>query len=259
MTDTTQEFHEAVYAAVKNTIEEVGLDTVKKMSCFKEGRDLMTDTKDDDLVKRARWFLEGVTNGPWKSSLLDTDGSGLKIPQMPKRKAYFGESILAESEGNKAIFLSPFCHADNMFDVNFVVASRDLVPAMADRIEELEAKLAQQDDLMQAAVAAALREAAALFEQDALDMRAEENPLYWTAENDAKRILAIITSDAQAALDRVVAAERERCAKVADGEAAGPYFRLPAFHGPDACASIDGEVAQVARSIAAAIRKGDPP
>ena len=144
MTDTTQEFHEAVYAAVKNTIEEVGLDTVKKMSCFKEGRDLMTDTKDDDLVKRARWFLEGVTNGPWKSSLLDTDGSGLKIPQMLKRKAYFGESILAESEGNKAIFLSPFCHADNMFDVNFVVASSDLVPAMADRIEELEAKLAAE-------------------------------------------------------------------------------------------------------------------
>ena len=73
----------------------------------------------------------------------------------------------------------------------------------------------ERSDEVQAAVAAALREAAALFEQDALDMRAEENTLYWTAENDAKRILALITPDAQAALDRVVAAERERCAKVA--------------------------------------------
>jgi hypothetical protein len=67
----------------------------------------------------------------------------------------------------------------------------------------------EMSDLVQAAVAAALREAAALFEQDALDMRAEEKTLYWTS------ILALITPDAQAALDRVVAAERERCAKVA--------------------------------------------
>ena len=36
----------------------------------------------------------------------------------------------------------------------------DCCEQAADRIEELEAKLAQQDDLVQAAVAAALREAA---------------------------------------------------------------------------------------------------
>ena len=76
------------------------------------------------------------------------------------------------------------------------------------------------DDLVQAAVAAALREAAALFKQDALDMRAEGNTLYWTAEDDAKRILAIITPDAQAALDRVVAAERERIATWLENTAA---------------------------------------
>ena len=93
-----------------------------------------------------------------------------------------------------------------------------------DRIEELEAQItamkegltavhmagymdgkkAAEDDLVQAAVAAALREVAALFKQDALDMRAEGDTLYWTAENDAKRILALITEDAQAALDRYV-------------------------------------------------------
>lgn len=40
----------------------------------------------------------------------------------------------------------------------------ELLKVAADRIEELEAKLAQQDDLVQAAVAAKLREAAgALF------------------------------------------------------------------------------------------------
>ena len=68
------------------------------------------------------------------------------------------------------------------------------------RCEELEAKLAQQDDLVQAAVAAALREAAGIasYHQDWGDVQSA--------------ILALITPDAQAALDRVVAAERERIA-----------------------------------------------
>jgi hypothetical protein len=100
-------------------------------------------------------------------------------------------------------------------------AYRDGRLVEADRIEELEAKLAQQDDLVQAAVAAALREAAALMFDD----------LWITADNDreegydeglsaaANAILALITPDAQAALDRVVAAERERCAKVAESVA----------------------------------------
>jgi hypothetical protein len=76
---------------------------------------------------------------------------------------------------------------------------------------DAEAKLAQQDDLMQAAVAAALRDAAgeAAGEIAALGER-ELSPFI------RRRILALITPDAQAALDRVVAAERERCAKVAE-------------------------------------------
>ena len=71
-----------------------------------------------------------------------------------------------------------------------------------DRIAALEAKLAQQDDLVQAAVAAALREAA-----DAVTEWLEEYPWHASLAQD---ILALITPDAQAALDRVVAAERER-------------------------------------------------
>ena len=65
---------------------------------------------------------------------------------------------------------------------------------LADRIEELEAKLAQQDDLVQAAVAAALREAANIA-RASLD-----------GEIAYDDILDLITTDAQAALDRVVSA-----------------------------------------------------
>ena len=75
----------------------------------------------------------------------------------------------------------------------------------ADRIEELEAKLAQQDDLVQAAVAAALREAAAAIQSDEM-----LSPV--GAHRVSARILTLITPDAQAALDRVVAAERGRIA-----------------------------------------------
>ena len=71
------------------------------------------------------------------------------------------------------------------------------------RIEELEAKLAQQDDLVQAAVAAALTEAAKIPDQ-------------WIGcEPITSGILALITPDAQAALDRVVAEARVDGAEIA--------------------------------------------
>ena len=60
-----------------------------------------------------------------------------------------------------------------------------------------EAKLAQQDDLMQAAVAAALREAAQVARAS------------FDGELGYDEILDLIPEGAQAALDRVVAAERE--------------------------------------------------
>ena len=62
-------------------------------------------------------------------------------------------------------------------------------------------------DVVQAAVAAALIEA--INRVNGCDRVSEVQPA----------ILALITPDAQAALDRVVAAERERCAKVAESVA----------------------------------------
>jgi hypothetical protein len=82
----------------------------------------------------------------------------------------------------------------------------------------------RSDDLVQAAVAAKLTEAA-----ESLHTFVERR-----GPNDYRRghrgysngidacydaILALITPDAQAALDRVVAAERERCARVAEQKA----------------------------------------
>ena len=97
---------------------------------------------------------------------------------------------------------------------------------------DAEAKLAQQDDLVQAAVAAALREAAKQAEtRDAKWMREKYDISYrkkrynlldvHNCENKFANILSediedaildLITPDAQAALDRVVAAERGRIA-----------------------------------------------
>jgi hypothetical protein len=64
-------------------------------------------------------------------------------------------------------------------------------------------RCAEADDLVQAAVAAALREAAQVARAS------------FDGELGYDEILDLIPEGAQAALDRVVAAERERCAKVA--------------------------------------------
>ena len=80
-----------------------------------------------------------------------------------------------------------------------------------------EEKLAQQDDLVQAAVAAALREAANACVNEYLDdpQGTKSDTAYQHAVADCvTAILALITPDAQAALDRVVAAERERIISV---------------------------------------------
>ena len=74
------------------------------------------------------------------------------------------------------------------------MATGALYGDLADRIEELEAKLAQQDDLVQAAVSAKLREAANIA-RASLD-----------GEIAYDDILDLITTDAQAALGRAIAA-----------------------------------------------------
>jgi len=116
----------------------------------------------------------------------------------------------------------------------------------ADRIEELEAKLAQQDDLVQAAVAAALREAAAAIQSDEM-----LSPV--GAHRVSARILTLITPDAQAALDRVVAAERERNAKVA--ERMSDEWATEWRKGRKCDTHLEG-MSDGADDVAAAIRKG---
>ena len=82
------------------------------------------------------------------------------------------------------------------------MATGALYGDLADRIEELEAKLAQQDDLVQAVVAAKLREAVAAVKKDADNDDISQGAAQWVSDT----ILALITPDAQAALDRVVSA-----------------------------------------------------
>ena len=89
------------------------------------------------------------------------------------------------------------------------MATGALYGDLADRIEELsncvavlEAKLAQQDDLVQAAVVAALREAVAAVKKDADNDDISQGAAQWVSDT----ILDLITPDAQAALDRVVSA-----------------------------------------------------
>jgi hypothetical protein len=113
------------------------------------------------------------------------------------------------------------------------------------RAETAEAKLAQQDDLVQAAVAAKLREAAEcctaqLWNTAMLMSNPPQSSAAWDARN---AILALIPEDAQAALDRVVAAEQERCARVADQMA-------------ETDANMNRVWRQGCEDVAAAIRKG---
>lgn len=83
-----------------------------------------------DLVQRAREALEGVTEGPWA-----TDEGG----EVHKD----GRVIYAWPKWNGADFDGP-----TERNMAFGVEARTLVPAMADRIEELEAKLAEADDFI---------------------------------------------------------------------------------------------------------------
>lgn len=83
----------------------------------------------DDLVKRVRALLEGVTPGPWRYDR--TNGSPTT-----------GEHMIA---GGLPGYLAEVrdCGSGNVSgNARFIAASRQLVPAMADRIKALEAQLA---------------------------------------------------------------------------------------------------------------------
>jgi len=93
----------------------------------------------DYLVKQAREVLEDVTAGPWEIvfdrhtwNWLEVDGPSFKI-----------------GAPTRATDLSFADEIQRKKDARFIAASRQLVPAMVDRIEELEAK---NDNLIDLAV-----------------------------------------------------------------------------------------------------------
>jgi hypothetical protein len=81
----------------------------------------------------------------------------------------------------------------------------------------------EMSNTREAAVAAALREAAEEIEamRGPTDVPRTDKAVVFdeAADRCIEIVLDLITPDAQAALDRVVAAERERCAKVAESVA----------------------------------------
>jgi hypothetical protein len=93
----------------------------------------MTDTTHeapDDLMERARELLVGVTDGPWQ-----TDEGG--------EVGHYGHTLFQWP------VYSDQSNPDRIHaDMRFVAEARELVPAMADRIEELEAKLASAEDII---------------------------------------------------------------------------------------------------------------
>ena len=129
------------------------------------------------------------------------------------------------------------------------------IAATVGALWECRTKLAQQDDLVQAAVAAALREAVAAVKKDADNDDISQGAAQWVSDT----ILALITPDAQAALDRALAAERERCAKVAQQQAQAAQkevTRLMKEHGSKTAEDIWTGRLIAAQEINAAIRKG---
>ena len=83
----------------------------------------------DDLVKRARDALNGVTEGPWIDYEFSAD-----------------HWVAFKSDDSGPAMRIGSWHDQREANARFIAASRDLVPAMADRIEELEAKLAKAVD-----------------------------------------------------------------------------------------------------------------
>ena len=104
---------------------------------------------------------------------------------------------------------------------NGILAGKDLMLGdfgeLGDMIGSVKV-VTQQDDLVQAAVAAALKEAA-----QAARLSISEREEWPPKDGDVlvddcmAAILALIPKGAQAALDRVVAKQREKDAKVAEG------------------------------------------
>lgn len=92
----------------------------------------------DDLIKRAREALDGVTPGEWA-----LDGIAIAHPSSP-----YGYPIDVCLMGEPAQYPGDIPVMMQGWEANarFIAAARDLVPAMADRIEALEAEMARLRD-----------------------------------------------------------------------------------------------------------------
>lgn len=93
----------------------------------------------DDLVRRAREALEGVTEGPWAVAKKGGDSTDYIIMTGLDRLMYH------EERGEDCVGQINNLGRDDgeMFgpDARFIAAARQLVPEMADRIEALEVEL----------------------------------------------------------------------------------------------------------------------
>jgi len=86
----------------------------------------------DDLVTRARQAVSGVTDGPW---VLGPDEEGEPA------------QCLTSDGFDLATLWGGYNRADA--DAAFIAAARELVPLMADRIEELEKSCAEWAEVSQ--------------------------------------------------------------------------------------------------------------
>jgi hypothetical protein len=151
---------------------------------------------------------------------------------------------------------------------NSILAGKDLMLGdfgeLGDMIGSVQV-VSRSDDLVQAAVAAALRDAAeqaeewgAIVDHPNVYMGGPSRNAQRIAKGFAEEILALITPDAQAALDRVVAEQREKDAKVAfDAGCGWQALRTAALSSSwpeDAAKHLASEHAAFA--IAVATRKG---
>jgi hypothetical protein len=213
----------------------------------------MTDTTHDDLVKRIceEWvkdgrsedcFWEGWPECPTPEDSLTPRMVIDRIEELEsERSKAMGHALALATTLHRNFYKTQAPNWEPLEDVVGVITQIDnMIIGVADRVEELsncvavlEAKLTQQGERVQAAVAAALREAAdAIADYPRVAPDATEAQHYdEQIEYCQSIILALITPDAQAALDRVrreawvegsdagwlvgIAAEQERCAQVA--------------------------------------------
>jgi hypothetical protein len=92
----------------------------------------------DDLVKAAREALVGVTEGPWATDQ-DKSPSDVYCSLGSNCISRWPTRTLTECDTN---------YFDGNANARFIAAARSLVPAMADRIEELEAKVGRLREVL---------------------------------------------------------------------------------------------------------------